>query len=129
MKPPPAPEKIKALLPKLADLPKEAEDKARTEAEYRNEIRTLKSQLATAERSQPKVSAPDPGEVKKAIAAAVRDLATFKKFTGQQAQRVTAGLVSIEKDLATLRTFTVKLSEAAGKEGGSVESAAASGAP
>lgn len=44
--PPPAPEKIKSLLPKLADLPQEAEAKARTEAEFRREIRELKTQLA-----------------------------------------------------------------------------------
>lgn len=46
--PPPAPEKIKALLPKLADLPKEAEDKARTEAEFKREIRELKIKLSAA---------------------------------------------------------------------------------
>lgn len=46
--PPPAPEKIKELLPKLADLPKEAEEKARTEADLRAEIRSLKSQLRNA---------------------------------------------------------------------------------
>ncbi len=46
MKPPPAPEKIKALLPSLADLPKEAETKAKNEAELRHEIHSLKAQLA-----------------------------------------------------------------------------------
>jgi len=44
--PPPPPEKIKAFLPKLQDLPKEAEEKAKTEAELRAEIRSLKTQLA-----------------------------------------------------------------------------------
>ena len=43
--PPPTPEKIKALLPQLADLPKEAETKAKTEADLRTEIRSLKAQL------------------------------------------------------------------------------------
>ncbi len=42
---PPSPEKIKALLPKLADLPKEIEQKAQTDNELRAEIRALKSQL------------------------------------------------------------------------------------
>jgi hypothetical protein len=50
---PPAPEKIKALLPKLADLPKEAEDKARTEADFRREIRELHTKLKAAEKAQP----------------------------------------------------------------------------
>lgn len=43
--PPPPPEKIKAFLPKLADLPKEAEEKAKTESELRKEIRTLKAEV------------------------------------------------------------------------------------
>lgn len=44
--PPPLPEKMKALLPQLADLPKEAETKAKTEAELRAENRSLRAQLA-----------------------------------------------------------------------------------
>ena len=52
--PPPAPEKVKLLLPKLADLPKEAEEKARTEAEFKREIRDLKTQLKAAEKAQPR---------------------------------------------------------------------------
>ena len=51
--PPPPPEKIKALLPKLADLPKAAEEKARTEAEFKREIRELKHQLSVASRQSP----------------------------------------------------------------------------
>jgi len=51
--PPPPPEKVKALLPKLADLPQEAETKARTEAEFRREIRELRTKLATAEKVKP----------------------------------------------------------------------------
>lgn len=46
--PPPAPEKIRHLLPKLADLPKEAEEKAKTEAQLRDEIRELRKQLKEA---------------------------------------------------------------------------------
>jgi hypothetical protein len=49
--PPPMPDRIKALLPKLADLPKEAEDKARTEAEYKREIRELKTKVAASEKA------------------------------------------------------------------------------
>ena len=46
--PPPAPSEIVAMLPKLADLPKQAEDKAKTEAELRGEIRSLKAKLRAA---------------------------------------------------------------------------------
>lgn len=43
--PSPPTEKIKGLLPKLADLPKEVEQKAQTESDLRAEIRSLKAQL------------------------------------------------------------------------------------
>jgi hypothetical protein len=46
--PPPPSEKVKTLLAKLADLPKEAETKARTEKELRAENAALKQQLAAA---------------------------------------------------------------------------------
>jgi hypothetical protein len=55
---PPAPDKVKAMLPKLADLPKEAEEKARTEAEFRREIRELKAQISVASRQQASTKAP-----------------------------------------------------------------------
>lgn len=53
--PPPAPAKIKKLLPKLADLPKEADEKAKTEAELRKELRSVKVQLREAEKQRPVV--------------------------------------------------------------------------
>lgn len=46
VEPPPAPEKIKALLPKLSDLPQEAEQKARNEAELKKENAELRRQLS-----------------------------------------------------------------------------------
>lgn len=42
---PPTPDKIKALLPKLADLPKEAEDRAKSIADLQKENRQLKAEL------------------------------------------------------------------------------------
>lgn len=56
MEPPPAPEAIRSMLPKLADLPKAAEEKAKTEADLRNEIRTLKTKLTMTEKAQPAVA-------------------------------------------------------------------------
>ena len=44
--PPPTPNKIKALLPSLADLPKEAEEKARNIAELQKQVRELKAELS-----------------------------------------------------------------------------------
>lgn len=62
----PAPEQVKAMLPKLADLPKAAEDKARTEAELRTEIRSLKAQLAV----KPKAEI-DENQIRRAVESAV----------------------------------------------------------
>ncbi len=58
VEPPPSPEKIRPLLPKLKDLPQEAEAKLKTEADLRQEIRGLKAQLAA--RPTPPPAAPRP---------------------------------------------------------------------
>lgn len=65
--PPPAPANVKALLPKLGDLPKEAEEKARTEAELRTEIRGLKAQLRSAPSVQIEKSVVDPKAIERAV--------------------------------------------------------------
>jgi len=51
--PPPPSEKVKLMMPKLADLPKAAEEKAKTESELRTEVRVLRQQLADAKRTNP----------------------------------------------------------------------------
>lgn len=51
--PPPPPARVKALLPQLADLPKEAEAKAQTETELRRQIAALQRELAAAQRATP----------------------------------------------------------------------------
>jgi len=58
--PPPTPDKIKALLPKLSDLPQQAEEKARTEAEFKREIRELKQQLRQSQAKVVHSVHPDP---------------------------------------------------------------------
>lgn len=72
--PPPPPEAIAKLLPKLSDLPREAEEKAKTEAELRREIRELKAQVRTAstQKVQPSAAKPvvDSLLIKKAVTAA-----------------------------------------------------------
>jgi hypothetical protein len=49
--PPPPPEKVQALLPKLADLPKIAEEKAQTLADLKKRIRELSGELSQAKKS------------------------------------------------------------------------------
>ena len=88
MEAPPPPERVRELLPKLADLPKEAEEKARTEAEFRAEIRALKAQL----RAQPKTESRDP------VAEERRMRAEAAKIHGEYREK-------IEKFTRGLRTY------------------------
>lgn len=60
---PPTPEAVKAMLPKLADLPKKAEEKAKTETELRTEIRSLKAQLSARPIEKTEVVKEKPVEV------------------------------------------------------------------
>lgn len=78
--PPPPPEKVRELLPSLADLPKVAEEKARTVADFKKQIRELTQQLATAKRAG--AQAPPPA-VKSVEPAAVKALQ--KRYTGLKA--------------------------------------------
>lgn len=55
--PPPLPDKIKELLPKLADLPKEAAEKAKNEAELRAVVQRLERELRDVKRAAPVVPA------------------------------------------------------------------------
>ena len=101
--PPPAPDKIKALLPKLADLPKEAEDKARSEADFRREIRELRAKLTIAEKASVQTTAAKsvPVADEKAIDRAVK-LATaplLKQLNGLK-QRVHSTIGKAAGDLA-----------------------------
>lgn len=50
---PPTPQAVKKLLPQLADLPAEAEQKARTEAELRQALAETRKELAEARKAQP----------------------------------------------------------------------------
>lgn len=81
--PPPAPEKVKELLPKLADLPKEAEEKARTENELRSENRKLKMELRNAPVATREVKVADPQAIAKAVTVAT---ATYRKMLAEQAK-------------------------------------------
>jgi hypothetical protein len=58
--PPKPSEAIKALLPRLADLPREAEEQARTVADLQRELATARRDLKLALRQQPKAEAPAP---------------------------------------------------------------------
>lgn len=76
LKPPPPPSKIRALLPKLADLPKEAEQEAQTVADFRKEIRLLKAQLRAAPQVVKAVA--DPRPIQKAVALETKKNAVLR---------------------------------------------------
>lgn len=72
--PPPPSEKIRGLLPQLADLPKVAEEKARTIDDFKRQVRLLSLELTQLKRAQPKAAAAvppakvaDPRAIEKAI--------------------------------------------------------------
>jgi hypothetical protein len=69
--PPPPPDQVKALLPQLADLPKVAEEKARTVDDLKAKIRSLTSELSAAKR-EPAAPVVDQAKIKSAIENAVR---------------------------------------------------------
>ncbi len=59
-KPPPAPGKILHLLPKLKDLPKAVETKAKNEGELQKEIQTLNAKIKSMEKAGPAVKVAKP---------------------------------------------------------------------
>ena len=97
--PPPAPAKVQALLPKLADLPQAAEEKAKTEAELRHEIRQLKAQLRDR-----------PAE-KKVPLIIEKEIKAWKDRAALEAKRHLDHGEKITKGLKTLHGSLVKLSE------------------
>ena len=57
--PPPAPQAIRAMLPKLSDLPRAAEEEARTVSDLKREVRELRINLKAAERGERKAAIPE----------------------------------------------------------------------
>jgi hypothetical protein len=92
---PPTPSEVKAFLPQLADLPQQAEDKARTEAEFRREIRELKNKLAQVEKNAAKQSKPVQ------MAARVENMAQIRAAL-REAVKMMAKLSSLEVQVASV---------------------------
>ena len=99
--PPPPPEKVKALLPKLADLPKAAEEQAKTVAELKQEVRSLRGQL----RAQPIKT--ETRETKVIDHAAVgRAVAKRDAVYDRQMRKLVSGLMTIAHTAESLATKT-----------------------
>lgn len=99
IEPPPAPEKVKALLPKLADLPKQAEEKARTEADLRSEIRSLQAQLRSRPKEIQKPSGIDPNEARKMVQGVENHYKKELQRVQEQTAKLLRGILAIS-DLA-----------------------------
>jgi hypothetical protein len=104
--PPPVPEKIRHLLPRLEDLPKEAETKARTEAELKAEIRLVKTQLAAAHKELAlEKNRPAPAPPRKPAPASIIPPAAKPKIVKVDVPMVSPRVV---KRLETLSTHITK---------------------
>jgi hypothetical protein len=84
--PPPAPDKVKALLPKLVDLPKEAEEKAKTVAELQAQVRSLHMQLRTVKSTTLADPAINTRAMSRAVAEATRPLLRQLEMFKRQAK-------------------------------------------
>ena len=107
---PPPPERVLAMLPKLSDLPKEAEQEASTVASLQRRVRELTHEAALAKRSavaNPTEQAHTAAQIKRSVEAARRDCdRQFKSFS----QRVQA---DIAKMAPVLRRVARMASDAA----------------
>lgn len=94
--PPPAPDAIAKMLPQLKDLPKAAEEKAKTEAELRSEIRSLKEKLS----AQPHAPVADTGKIKE-LEAMVRELNAYagktENFIAEQATAMGRAMKELQR--------------------------------
>lgn len=102
--PPPAPHKVKAMLAKLADLPKQAEEKAKTERELRADLATALGRIRELER-QDKQAAPAPIISKNALTDGDRlqlrnviaDFQTFQQSISSKSDEAIARIVEQTK--------------------------------
>ena len=91
---PPPPEAIAKLLPKLADLPKEAEDRAKSIADLKSEVRSLKAQL----RSQPTATK----EIK------IIDEKAIERAVTQSSRQFISQIERLKKTLANVADLSAK---------------------
>jgi hypothetical protein len=108
--PPPAPEKVKALLPKLQDLPKEAEQRARSEADLRAEIRSLKSQLMARPKEPSPIRKPKTVEVPVISVAQIRRIEAMGERMTAMISKLVGGVREAMKGGPARSFSVVKLS-------------------
>lgn len=100
----PASSQVKELLAKLGDIPKQAEQKVKTEAELRARIRELEAEL----RKKPTVAAPDPAAIEKAVQAAIkRERMAFSQWSSTVGKAADV----IQEQLLRINEHSIKLLE------------------
>jgi hypothetical protein len=102
---PPAPAKVKALIAaSLADLPKEAEEEARSLVDLQHQVKQLKGDLR---RAQSGTAAADPQAIEKAVTAAVAKARTT--WTRDLKTVVSRDLSTLARSIARVTTTTTAL--------------------
>ena len=108
--PPPPPEEIRKLLPTLADLPKQAEEEAKTAAEFKKQIRELKAELRVATAAVPKAVnqklttvSSDPRAIERAVTDATRKLFQWtREIVRDRDSQFQAALKQLSGEIARL---------------------------
>lgn len=109
---PPAPsEKIKDVIAKLTDLPKEAEQEARTLADMKRENINLKRELTLAKKEQPAATAPKRVEVPVLKQGEIKQLRLFLGTIESCSKRFLDGKYTMESALGNVETITKEINE------------------
>lgn len=99
-KTPPAPAKIRALLPKLKDLPKAAEEKARTEKELRAEVLTLRTQLTRRPTAAPAVTPAVKPTIETRVETKIKELPVISKKEYKRIHKILCWMEKISGKLS-----------------------------
>lgn len=114
---PPMPEEVAKFLPQLSDLPKEAENKARTVAELEKTVRDLRKELKQQPVGELKietVTVADPRAIDRAVIAAVKPYREILRKIKQAADRADRSLPIVRgalEDIAAATGETVAIAE------------------
>lgn len=128
---PPAPsEKIKAVLAKLADLPKEAEQEARTLSDFKSENARLKRELTLAKQAAPKVPAAKVTRVEIPVLqkGEIKLLKRFVEIIASCAKRYNETKCTMESAIDNAATITKEINAILQKSMNSMKGETANGA-
>ena len=120
LKPPPPTEKVREWLAKLGDLPKQAEEEAKTTADFKKQIRDLKAQLRATPTATKEVVVADPKAIERAVN---QERSRFKReFDSLQTSYnfLSKGLAKIAKEALHLANIEIPKIELPKFQGGEI---------